>query len=162
MEVFIDLQGFKGANNTFIPKEIAILQVGCRSRRFILKKTFSIDKLSKELKYQVKWLQKNYHGFDWNDGVDDLYSVKLYLLDHNLHTCRIFVKGLEKKRWLIKLFPIINESNITNLDDFGCPSIKFLQQRYRYIRSCNTHYGNCAWQNCYLVQQWYQQENREI
>lgn len=162
MVVFVDLQGFKTLNNNFIPKEIAILKIGSFSQRFTIKPPYPIDILPNHLKYQTKWLQRHIHGFDWHAGNDSLQSVQNFMINNNIHNCNIYVKGSEKKSWMLQLFKFIEPTSIINIEDFGCSKLLDLRHSYSNIKSCGTHYGNCAWQNCYMLQQWYQEEEDKI
>ena len=64
------------------------------------------------------WLTTNYHGLRWGEGetpYDNLVSV---LTTYTNIYKYVFVKGLEKKRFLESK---IIHYHIINLDDIGCP-----------------------------------------
>lgn len=154
MTAFIDMQGFKGLNNKFIVKEIAVLYKDNTYQHFILYPPFNLQTLSIELQRQASWLYQNYHGLSWDGGNTSLeealkdISTKL----HN-HTT-IYVKHLEKEQWLNELFTdnnnkTIKQMKIINLDTFDCPNIQILKKTYP-LYHCLLHRGCCAFQNIFL------------
>lgn len=157
MSVIIDVQGFKGENNEFIPKEIAFLNSKNMWKVFILKPPYAFKKLSPKYQQQAIWLYNNHHGLSWNSGNDTPNNVAQYIINNNLLTQKIYVKGLEKKNWLLKVFQFIDISLINNLEDFDCPNLQQLRTNNTTMDSCNNHKGFCALQNCFLLNHWIQE-----
>lgn len=157
MTAIIDMQGFKGPNNQFIVKEIAVLYKDNTHQHFIVQPPYDMKCLSEELQKQVIWLYHNYHGLSWNGGSTTLQEV-LNLISFKLrHHDKIYVKHLEKEQWLRTLFENSNNNNnnyvklipIVNLDNLDCPNIHTLKKTFP-LYHCSLHSGCCALQNIYL------------
>ena len=155
MEFIVDLQGFKRPENNFILKELAIISVNDSSEQpttFLFQPPCPWSDLPIRYMCMNAWLQRNCHGIPWNSG-DVPYEKVGEILRNNLqHADIIYVKGLEKIKWL-KNF--IGESyNIVNLDDFDYPPLR----KYRTKSSCPHHRSvsefNCAMENVKLLKSW--------
>lgn len=147
---FVDFQGFRGVNNEFILKEMAVLFNGYH-QHFILTPPFHSNFLPSHLKRQAHWLREYHHGFTWDGGDTDFCKVKSYLRKKIKNV--VYVKGREKKHWLQKL---INNENVEviNLEDlnYKCPNLKELKRIYPDITlKCWYHGKICALQNVYLL-----------
>lgn len=153
--IILDVQGMKFRNNKFILKEIAILTKHCAFHAFI-KSPCSFHKLKQNQKIQAKWLTKNYHGIDWNDGDMTLFELKK-LVKPFISDRVIFVKGLEKCDW-IKSILMDDSLQCNNLEDIGCDvnlnKLSFITES----RTCSKHAANkdfqCALRNILLLQKW--------
>ena len=98
------------------------------------------------------WLQRNYHGIPWNSG-DVPYEKASEILRNNLqHADIIYVKGLEKIKWL-KYF-IGEFCNIVNLDDFDYPSLRKFRKKSPCSQHCSVSEFNCAMENVKLLKSW--------
>lgn len=156
----IDMQGFRGCNNTFIIKELAVVNVNENfHRHFILKPPFSFSTLSRELQCQAHWVYENHHGLKWEGGLTTFWEVKEYLL-LNMKNTTIYVKGTEKKKWLDDLLG--NIALVFNVEDHSCPNLKSLKQNYPDMLRCNAHSGCCALQNAFLLKKFITQNNNQM
>lgn len=153
MNTIVDFQGFRGINNEFILKEIAVLFNG-HHQHFILTPPFNSNLLPLSLKRQAHWLHQNHHGFSWDGGDIDIRRVKAFLREKIENV--VYVKGTEKKYWLQNL---INNKNVEviNLEDlnYKCPNLKELKRIYPDITlKCWYHGKICALQNVYLLRRY--------
>lgn len=154
MVYFIDVQGFKGAYNSFIVKEIAILNDRNECQHFIVHPPYNISNLPPDLHRKAYNTCQNHHGLDWTIGFSPLDAI----IDHfsgvlNSHT--IYVKGAEKVKWIKDLFRLGENANVQNLDEKGCPRIENMRRTYPDISRCIVHQGTCALQNVYLCKKFY-------
>lgn len=153
--VIIDIQGFKGNNNEFIVKELAILIDEYICYNFIIKEPYDFFKLMPHMQRQAKWLTKNHHGLHWANGTSTLSNVRKFLEENLYEQHTIFiVKGVEKKQWIAKY--ILNGKNayhVLNVEDFGCASFKNLYKQCHDLKPCNHHQQNNYLRNkvCALV-----------
>lgn len=104
MEFVVDVQGFKTSLNEFIFKEIAIfsLEEDATPSVFLLKPPYPWGWLLRKNQCENRWLAKNFHGIPWESGdlpYDDLGRI----MRKTLFGATIFVKGLEKAKWLRSL-----------------------------------------------------------
>nr|CAH7766084.1 unnamed protein product [Callosobruchus chinensis] len=134
----IDVQGFNYGPNTFICKEIAIINLKTGVYRC----------------KHMKWLSYNYHGLEWNHQKDFLYYEQLSDFIKNVVKNEIvFVKGVEKKICLTRF----TTNQIIDLHDEGCPNLTKLKVIYKSVH-CNQHifsHLNCALENVTLLYNWY-------
>ena len=153
----IDVQGFQHKKDLdFTCKEISILNINegsCIHR--IIKPTVSYELLPQNIKKQINWTTAHLNGLQWSTPYDNLpYSdlpafIKSHVQEREVN---IFVKGLEKKRWLQHYLP---NNNIIDL--YNCNNIKSLMLNNLEYH-CNKHKINslrCAMQNVYSIYQWY-------
>lgn len=151
MNIIVDVQGFKSENNQFIPKEIAII-----SEKSILvlliKPPYPFYTLTKKERRQVVWIERN-RGYLWKEGFISYFKYKDALLDFCTNK-RIYTKGHEKVLWLKN---ILENDNVYNLEDLGCPNLETLGKTYLVssdIRSCIYHYNICAFKNVCFLNKW--------
>ena len=128
MTVVVDMQGFKGLNNKFIAKEIAVLYNESESQHFIIKPPFKFAELPPSLQTQARWLYNNYHGLSWEGGNVSFTIVKQFLT-HNLRNKLVYVKGPEKRKWLTDT--IGDSTKVADLDEVGCPNLHILKKTLR-------------------------------
>nr|CAH7717116.1 unnamed protein product [Callosobruchus chinensis]CAH7732129.1 unnamed protein product [Callosobruchus chinensis]CAH7739361.1 unnamed protein product [Callosobruchus chinensis] len=141
----IDVQGFNYGSNTFICKEIAIINIKTGVYRCKL----------------MKWLSYNYHGLEWSsDHKDHLNYEQLSDFIKNVVKNEIvFVKGVDKKVWLERF--VTNQ--IIDLHNEGCPNLVKLKMIYKSVH-CNQHLFNhlsCALENVTLLHHWYNRNKRQ-
>ena len=136
MEFVVDLQGFKRPENNFVLKKLAILSVNDSSEQptaFLFQPRCPWNNLPMRYMRMNAWLQINYHGISWNWG-DVPYEKASEILRKSLqHVDIIYVKGLEKIKWL-KNF-IGEFYNIVDFDDSDYPSLR----KFRKKSSCSHH-----------------------
>ena len=71
---------------------------------FLFKPPYAWDKLLEKNKSENRWLEQNFHGLMWRAGsipYDELSNTLRGVLDG----AEIYVKGLEKSKWLKRFFP---------------------------------------------------------
>lgn len=143
----LDVQGFKGNNNKFIAKEVAVtFGSDAEYQNFIIKPPFEFKKLDFIYQKQAKWLTKNHHGFHWKDGSITFSTVRAFLCK-NLKHSEIYVKGIEKKTWIEN---ILNKE-VYNLEDLTCPNFQQLYETITTPRLCSAHNGICALRNALVI-----------
>ena len=102
MEYVVDVQGFKAADNEFVFKEVAIaaLEDDPTPSVYSFKSPYRWDNLPSECKSTNRWLELNYHGIPWSSG-EIPYTKLVESVQYGLiNAKKVYVKGLEKKRWL--------------------------------------------------------------
>lgn len=156
MTAIVDVQGFKTEGNEFIVKEIAIL---CNNKiqRLLIKPPFPFYKLTVKERKQVNWIQRNRKIY-WCEGVTPYLNYQNFIADNIKDKC-IYVKGLEKVLWLKS---ILQNDNIINLEDKGCPSLLNLYNQYKDCKdlySCINHDSVCALKNVFCLNKWCSDNN---
>lgn len=152
--LLLDVQGFKTSNNRFIFKEVAIFNFGSGNlTSYLLKPPVPWDSMEIRYKRENAWLSRSFHGLQWDSG--DIPYHKLHsLLSHLLtSSATVFVKGLEKRKWIQDEFP---ETTVVNAEDHGCPSLQNLKEHF-ITSPCLNHslmLANCAIQNVLLLKSW--------
>lgn len=100
---FVDIQGFRGNDNSFIIKEIAFYKSGVLFT-YLFAPPYNYTLLEKKFRKQAVWLFLNHHNLRWNEGYISYSSVKdiIYkeLIIKNTNNTIIYVKGDEKVKWL--------------------------------------------------------------
>lgn len=153
-QFILDIQGFKNNLNKFIVKEIAIYSVdGNLVKHCFLKSPISFNELSTFYKKQAIFNQSFYHGIPWNMGENHFHTLHTQLQEIFGNGCKIFVKGLEKAKFIQEVFPDVDA---IDLGDKGFPSLKKMTQNYKCSFHKYTKYM-CAHDNvkkilCYIQQ----------
>ena len=103
----MDVQGFTRSSNLFQVKELAILPVDdLKLPTFCLfKPPCAFSKLLQEEQKTNPWVEKRHHGIPWDSGHVPHNSWIRILQDGLKDAIRIYVKGLEKKKWLQEALP---------------------------------------------------------
>lgn len=166
MEFIVDVQGFKTDGNSFIFKEFAFSEANSDESItwYLLTPPFPWSQLTARYRGQNLWLTRNYHGLRWDSGYSD-YQEAISEIGRILSTSiTIYVKGLEKRGWLSKEFPHLE--NIINLEDLECPSLTKLRADYKSTSICTYHsllkssYYNCALENVTFLKNWLKNKYR--
>lgn len=149
--VIIDVQGYKDWGNNFIVKEIAVLYNENEYQRFLIKPPYDFSYLTEGERKQVLWLQSYKHGLRWNEGVNRYASVRTFLIENIDSHTNVYVKGVEKKKWITSLLG--REDGVNNVEEIGCDSLDYLRKYYPTNRRCTStsHSGVCALENVYLI-----------
>lgn len=159
--IIVDLQGFKDNDNRFIVKEFSLRS---RNMKFhdIIKSPVKI-KLNAKQKAPVKWLTRNFHGIDWDDGFITLKELR-NILGIYLDNLKIFVKGEEKISWIKQIMKNDNLS-CANLEAFGC-DINLSNLRCKHDFVCRNHshitpgkLPQCALANVSVLKKWYKENS---
>ena len=115
------------------------------------------DKLTVCINWRSLWVPihigwTNRNGIPWNSG-DVPYEKGGEILRNNLqHADIIYVKGLEKIKWL-KNF-IREFYNIVNLDDYDYPSLRKFRTKSLCPPHCPVSEFNYAMENEKLLKSW--------
>lgn len=162
--VFVDIQGFKDGK-TFILKELCFVR-GESVQHFIFKPPFKYNNLSIESKREAIYLTTLVHGFYWNEGKLDYSQIdkcfeSLLLQQQVENNLIIYVKGMEKIRWLKELCKSSSKLVCYNIEDIGCQKKK--TTLFDFVKPhCDSHarVGQCAYQNVMLLQEWYEKKHK--
>lgn len=155
MEVVIDFQGFKRVYNEFVFKEVAIIPLGENVQPivYLFAPPHDWNLLPPRYKCENSWLTKNFHGLHWQEGEIPYEELEEILKASTRSASQIYVKGLEKQRWLKNFLP-----NVKNIESLDCPSLSKLN---RYINHpCTNHNlkicenSNCAARNAVVLKKW--------
>ena len=148
--IFVDLQGF-AFQNSFTVKEVAILRDGKTLSHYVFREPVPWNLLLKSEKSLVSWLRVHHHGLRWEDGYIS-YSQARSLINNAIGTepSLIYVKGLEKKKWLREILD----------DDFEIETIDADYDDIARLRDlnvigtlrCGYHTKHCAMQNVCKLQ----------
>lgn len=158
----VDVQGFQYKNVlSFMCKEISILNIenaSCEHR--LIKMPVNYESFSKDIQQQIDWSTTNIHGLQWSTPYDDdlaYEDLPSFIKTRFVDGASVFVKGLEKKRWLEQYLP---NNNILDLDLYNCPRIKDLVSSSFTGVHCNKHYNNelrCTKHIVYSICRWHVQ-----
>lgn len=155
MEFVIDVLGFKKPYDEIILKEVAIvaIQEDTAPTVFMFKSPIDWNYLPPQYKSENLWLKMNYHGIPWHSGEIPYEDMEETVALHLKDASKIYVKGLEKMKWLKKIL-----TNMCNIEDLGCPSLKKLP--YSMQPPCCIHATNyckkpeCAARNVIALKDW--------
>lgn len=155
--VVLDIQCFKNDENEFILKEVCIIEVvtGILLLHHIAISPYSQRFLSQEKLRESCWLTKHYHGLEWNKG-----DIGYHTLIQKVRTClsdysTVYVKGLEKKQYVLNTLVTDETSLVVDMSDIGCSSLASISGSST-IR-CNHHksvQNHCALANCTSLRHW--------
>ena len=151
----IDIQGYLGLNNQFIPREIAVFYSSNHIQHMFLKSSSSVV-VSEDLQWQSNWVYNNYRRFKWNGGCILQYKAINMLLNNLKEVNKVYVKGLIKRKWINNLLTgdcgAIDGIQVINLEEnYAIPNIHELKKKYPGELRCNSHNGACALQNVQLL-----------
>jgi len=157
MQYIVDVQGFKRPLNAFTFKEVAItaLEEDAVPVVYLFKPPYSWESLPGRFKSENSWLTRNFHGIPWEAGEIPYADVQEVLMAALKDATRVYVKGLEKKKWLGQLVP-----HVRNLEDLGCPSLSRLtnnKKRCTHHVCCSRPV--CAAYNVEVLLEWFMNRN---
>lgn len=148
-DIYLDVQGFIGTYNEFVPKEIALVWNEHKYHHFLIKPPYSFQELSYKLKKQASWTTANIHQLYWEEGDVSFNSIR-QLIDEYVELQFICVRGAIKQDWINKNFPYAYE--VINMEEKNAPSFKQLRQKHLNIKNCYLHTNRvCALQNALLL-----------
>ena len=156
MDIVIDIQDFRDAEENFISKEVAVLAVNAAIIGLsILTSPCPFEDLSMRARRENNWLIRNYHGIEWFDGDVNPKNFTIHLRDITRHARYIYTRGQEKARYLSNLL----SRNVYNLEGIS-PAFKNLPDFEDRRQRC-THHGfrtsaelRCALCNAYKLKRW--------
>ena len=153
--IFVDLQGF-AFNNNFVVKEVAVLRNGKMLSHYVFREPVPWSLLTKSEKSLVCWLRIHHHGLRWEDGHVP-YSQARGLINRDIGTepSLIYVKGLEKKKWLREILDDNFEIETIEVDYEDIARLKDLD--IIGTLRCGYYMKHCAMQNvCKLYKWWFE------
>ena len=148
----VDFQGYQLHNKKFIIKEVCILCFGHISH-YIFLPPFEYKYLNDVDKYQVDWLSKKYHGFDWSSGTY-AYEEKENLIQKSLqYATLIYVKGEEKIKWLREVIQN-HQIDIINIEKIIDKNFRLRDETDFFVFKCyhhNAYKGVCSSNNVFKI-----------
>lgn len=134
MEFIVDLQGFKQPINDFVLKEISFIEANVATAdnnkrnseplTLFFKPPAPWNTLPTKYKAINSWLERNFHGMQWNSG-DITYDAVSESIRASLKEARkIYVKGAEKRIWLMRFTD--SSVHIIDMETLDCPSLQKL------------------------------------
>ncbi|XP_066600158.1 uncharacterized protein [Prorops nasuta] len=147
---FVDFQGFRLKDNSFIVKEFAVLR-DKKVFHILFSPPFPYSWLNEAEIKQANWLYYNHHGLNWTDGYSPYYRykdvIRKYVINEEEQQ-EIFVKGLEKRNWLSG----ISDYTISNADECEWGDFKLKDSKDKLdLSMCMNHEGLCALKNVYFM-----------
>ena len=98
----------------------------------------------------AKWLMKNHHGHSMDSCGVPLETALSGIRCVIPHASRVFVKGVEKVKWIKNLLP---EYSVYNIEDKGCPSLPTLREKIGIEKNAPV----TAERNVYLLEYWWRE-----
>lgn len=161
MDLIVDIQGFKQPIDEFVLKEIAIMALksdkAAEPTTFLFAPPCAWTELPVKYRVMNSWLVRNFHGISWDSG-DLPYRNAKKIIAAILNPARtVYVKGLEKKRWLTSFMDESSASSIVDLETLECPSLRKLPTILP-VSGCPHHSNiskfNCATENVKSLKNW--------
>ncbi|KAK5641020.1 hypothetical protein RI129_009567 [Pyrocoelia pectoralis] len=159
LSAFVDLQGFRGEDKKFIPKEFAVVTDDCKLVVLLIKPPTTYSVLSASAKKTVNYLEKRHHGIRWSSGYVPFQDFERETAKVLEPYRKIYVKGLEK----CQVLRFLNKA-VLNLEDAGCTSLTNLKnetQTYRCVYH-NIEEPVCALENVLLLQDWERANSQDV
>lgn len=89
------------ANNVEVPKEVAIVSMsGDYTGNWLVAPSYAGKKLPNNIKTTNKWLSRNKHGLEWEDGYITTPDLTNHLREITKNFNKIYVRGNGKKKIL--------------------------------------------------------------
>lgn len=158
-KVVLDFQSFKDDNNEFVVKEATVIDVTTGTVLFhrLAHPPYDRSLLSEAKRRENRWLTKRYHGLEWNVG-DTPYVETI----DKLRACldgrsTVYVKGLEKKRFVENNLITYSGTSVIDMSDLGCGSLNAVTCSSPGTFRCARHGSadmRCALANCTSLRGW--------
>ena len=159
--IFVDLQGFVFRNN-FTAKEIAVLRDGQTLSHYIFREPVPWNFLTRAEKSEACWLKLHHHGFRWDDGYVPYCEMRsLVRAAIGADPPLIYVKGLEKRRWLRQILDddgddyLLIETIDADYDDVA----RLTDMDASGTLRCGYHARHCAMRNVCKLYKWWRENN---
>ena len=121
--VVLDFQGFQLQPHTFVVKELAFFDMNYGYHaRWSFQPPHAWEKLSRKRQKTYAWVIRNCHSMPWESGDLPYTDLRPILISLFTAYSQIYVKGLEKVKFLEKLSGKI----ILDLNDMQCPKVDTL------------------------------------
>ena len=141
-------------------KEACVVDITTNSilLHHIAKPPCARDFLSPNKQRESYWVTKHWHGLEWDQG-----DIKYNTLLDELRTCLqhrsiIYVKGLEKKKFVLQFLVKNDTMDVIDTLEIGCPALnKTSEPSANTVLRCDQHksaWHKCALANCSLLRAW--------
>lgn len=148
-DLYLDVQGFVGNNNEFVPKEVALVWSEKKYHHFLIKPPYSFKELNYTQQKQNYWITSNTHKLFWEDGDVSFESVR-QVIEEYLELQFVCVRGALKKKWIDETFPYTFD--VINMEEKNLFSFKKLREKFSNTHNCYLHSNEaCALQNAFLL-----------
>lgn len=145
----IEVQNYRGNNNGYIVKELAILDLSTDVvNYFLFKPPFPIEWLDEKSLKTYKWLFNHFHHIPWHEGFTPYRELKNILKHYCSQYDIMYTTGLEKANWLkmhttsTVIDYTLDKTMTTKASTTGiCIGVK----------NCKHKYSNCALSKAYRV-----------
>ena len=149
----------------FVVKEVAILRNGREMTHYVVMCPMPWRFLTKKDQSHASWLMAHHHGLRWNDGMVPYRMVQRLITEavngqSDDYDALIYVKGLEKRGWLMDI--IKNDNIIVETIDNHFNDIESLENLdSNNTFRCGRHKNCCALQNAMKLYNQYQKYQNE-
>lgn len=100
-ECIIEIQAFRGNKNEFLIKELVIMDLETNVVvYFLFKPPFSFKRLNSKAYKTNKWLIKNYHFINWNEGFTNYKEIDNIMYHYCQQYTTAYTSGFEKSQWI--------------------------------------------------------------
>jgi hypothetical protein len=108
----IEFQAFRVNNNKFIIKELVVLDLETFViYPFLFKPPFPFNRLNQKWQKTNKWLMRNFHYTDWNEGFTSFKELENIMYHYCNKFTRLYTRGMEKRN-LIQLYTSADVINV--------------------------------------------------
>ena len=160
--IFVDLQGFT-FRNSFTVKEVAVLRDGKTLSHYVFREPMPWHYLTRSEKTQACWLRLHHHGFRWDDGHVPYFeatSLVRRAICSDVTPPLIYVKGLEKKKWLREILDNDDDLQIETIDADYDDIARLIDMDVIGTLRCGYHARHCAMQNVCNLYKWWFEHNK--
>lgn len=119
-----DFQCFVDSVGGYIVKELSLLDYNFQSVRHWIFKPPVQHKQCEKSRRTNYWLENYYHKIKWNDGDIEYEMIRDIFKFIDCNYKFVFVKGYEKKRFLLQN---LYSCCVINLEDYDCPKLDSLE-----------------------------------
>lgn len=149
----VEFQCFVDDLNNYIVKELSIfdLKYYAGSNWIFKPPSHPVVTSAKSIRTN-RWLSKNYHCVRWEEGDVSYQHLSSIFQDIDLNYKYIFVKGHQKKDFLLKF---LHSCEIINLEEYKCPRVNEMQSIQ--ISPCITHKDfklMCSYYRSHILAEW--------
>lgn len=156
MDIVVDIQGMRGKDSEFIPKEIAVVTLNNSYwAHWITSPPCHFGELPENSRKQNNFVSKYYHGLEWFEGDASLKQVYANLREISRRSRNIYTRGHEKMSFLRD----VTSRDIINLEDYAdAPSYAFMPKSERkclkHALLNGTNAEHCAMTQASQIKNW--------
>lgn len=156
MDIVVDIQGMRGKDSEFIPKEIAVVAVDKPySAHWITVPPCHFGELPGTSRKQNNYLTKYYHGLEWFEGDVGLKQVYANLREISRGSRHIYTRGHDK---MVLLRDITSRDIFDLADDEDAPSYAFMPKCHRkclrHAQLNDSLSDHCALRQAFQIKNW--------